>query len=62
MDAPEIEIGKMKSKQVVLGIVSFAVILLAWEAVVRWGWVSSFFASSGEVKPSRIRWCCREPC
>ena len=35
----------MKSAQVVLGILSFGVILLAWEAAVRWGWVSSFFVS-----------------
>jgi NitT/TauT family transport system permease protein len=35
----------MKSAQVVLGFVSFGVILLAWEAAVRWGWLNSFFVS-----------------
>jgi NitT/TauT family transport system permease protein len=35
----------MKSSPVVLGIASFAVILLAWESVVRLGWVNPFFVS-----------------
>ena len=35
----------MKSTPVVLGIGSFAVILLAWESVVRLGWVNPFFVS-----------------
>ena len=35
----------MKSSPVVLGIGSFAVILLAWESVVRLGWVNPFFVS-----------------
>jgi NitT/TauT family transport system permease protein len=35
----------MKSAQVILGIVSFGVMLLVWEATVRWGWVNSFFVS-----------------
>jgi len=35
----------MKSAPVVLGIASFAVILLAWESVVRLGWVNPFFVS-----------------
>ena len=35
----------MKSSPVVLGIASFAVILLAWEAAVRLGWVNPFFVS-----------------
>ena len=40
----------MKSPQVVLGIASFAVILLAWESAVRLGWVNPFFVS----QPSAI--------
>ena len=40
----------MKSPQVVLGIVSFAVILLVWESAVRLGWVNPFFVS----QPSAI--------
>ena len=35
----------MKTSPVVLGIASFAVILLAWESVVRLGWVNPFFVS-----------------
>jgi len=35
----------MKSAPVLLGIASFAVILLAWESVVRLGWVNPFFVS-----------------
>ena len=35
----------MKSSPLVLGIASFAVILLAWESVVRLGWVNPFFVS-----------------
>ena len=35
----------MKSSPVVLGIASFAIILLAWESVVRLGWVNPFFVS-----------------
>lgn len=35
----------MKSSPVVLGIASFAVILLVWESVVRLGWVNPFFVS-----------------
>jgi NitT/TauT family transport system permease protein len=35
----------MKSTPAVLGIASFAVILLAWESVVRLGWVNPFFVS-----------------
>ena len=35
----------MKLSPVVLGIASFAVILLAWESVVRLGWVNPFFVS-----------------
>ena len=35
----------MKSSPVVLGIASFAVILLGWESVVRLGWVNPFFVS-----------------
>lgn len=35
----------MKSAPAVLGIASFAVILLAWESVVRLGWVNPFFVS-----------------
>ena len=35
----------MKSSPVVLGIASFAVILLAWESVVRLGWVNPFLVS-----------------
>lgn len=35
----------MKSAPVVLGIASFAVILLVWESVVRLGWVNPFFVS-----------------
>ena len=35
----------MKSRPVLLGIVSFSVILLAWESVVRLGWVNPFFVS-----------------
>lgn len=34
-----------KMKPVVLGIASFAAILLAWEFVVRLGWVNPFFVS-----------------
>jgi len=38
--------GKMKStKPVLLGIASFAAILLVWETMVRLGWVSPFFTS-----------------
>jgi NitT/TauT family transport system permease protein len=40
----------MKSPAVILGITSFAVILLAWESVVRLGWVNPFFVS----QPSAI--------
>lgn len=36
---------RRKMKPVVLGIASFAVILLAWESVVRLGWVNPFFVS-----------------
>ena len=39
-----------KIKPVLLGIVSFAVILLLWESVVRLGWVNPFFIS----QPSAI--------
>ena len=34
-----------KSAPVVLGTASFAAILLAWELVVRFGWVDPFFVS-----------------
>jgi NitT/TauT family transport system permease protein len=34
-----------KMKPVFLGIASFAIILLAWEAAVRLGWVNPFFVS-----------------
>jgi len=34
-----------KSSPVILGVVSFASILLLWELVVRWGWVNPFFVS-----------------
>jgi len=40
----------MKSQQLVLGIASFGFILLAWESVVRLGWVNPFFVS----QPSAI--------
>ena len=40
----------MKSAPVVLGIASFAVILLLWESAVRLGWVNPFFVS----QPSAI--------
>jgi NitT/TauT family transport system permease protein len=41
---------KMKSAPFVLGIASFAVILLVWESVVRLNWVNPFFVS----QPSAI--------
>ena len=41
---------EMKSPAVILGITSFAVILLAWESVVRLGWVNPLFVS----QPSAI--------
>jgi NitT/TauT family transport system permease protein len=41
---------KMKSSPLILGIASFAIILLAWESVVRLGWVNPFFVS----QPSAI--------
>jgi NitT/TauT family transport system permease protein len=41
---------KMKSSPLILGMASFAVILLAWESVVRLGWVNPFFVS----QPSAI--------
>jgi NitT/TauT family transport system permease protein len=44
------DVWKMKSAPVVLGIASFALILLAWESVVRLGWVNPFFVS----QPSAI--------
>jgi NitT/TauT family transport system permease protein len=40
----------MKSSPFILGIASFAVILLAWESVVRLGWLNPFFVS----QPSAI--------
>jgi NitT/TauT family transport system permease protein len=40
----------MKASPVILGIVSFVALLLAWEAVVRLGWVNPFFVS----QPSAI--------
>src|SRR2546422_4937471 len=36
---------RMKSAPLLLGIVSFGVILVIWEGVVRFGWVNSFFVS-----------------
>jgi NitT/TauT family transport system permease protein len=41
---------KVKSAPVILGIASFAIILLVWESVVRLGWVNPFFVS----QPSAI--------
>jgi NitT/TauT family transport system permease protein len=41
---------RWKSAPVILGIVSFAVILFVWEAVVRLGWANPFFIS----QPSAI--------
>jgi NitT/TauT family transport system permease protein len=41
---------KIKSSPVVLGIASFAVIIAAWEAVVRFSWINPFFVS----QPSAI--------
>jgi NitT/TauT family transport system permease protein len=41
---------KMKSRPVLLGITSFAVVLFTWESVVRLGWVNPFFVS----RPSAI--------
>src|SRR5262245_1622669 len=38
-------IASWKSTPVILGIVSFASILLLWELVVRWGWINPFFVS-----------------
>ena len=43
-------IANWKSAPVLLGIVSFAAILLVWESVVRLGWVNPFFIS----QPSAI--------
>ncbi|PYS48622.1 MAG: ABC transporter permease, partial [Acidobacteria bacterium] len=43
-------IASWKSAPVLLGIVSFAVILLVWESVVRLGWANPFFIS----QPSAI--------
>jgi NitT/TauT family transport system permease protein len=43
-------IATSKSAPVLLGILSFAVILLVWESVVRLGWVNPFFTS----QPSAI--------
>ena len=40
----------MKASPVILGIVSFAALLLAWESLVRLGWVNPFFVS----QPSAI--------
>ena len=40
----------MKLAPLLLGIISFGVILVFWEAVVRFGWVNSFFVS----QPSAI--------
>ncbi len=40
----------MKSAPLLLGIISFAVILVIWEAVVHFGWVNPFFVS----QPSAI--------
>src|SRR5579863_5172936 len=42
--------ARWKSAPVLLGIVSFAAILLLWESVVRLGWVNPFFIS----QPSSI--------
>ena len=39
-----------KSAPVILGILSFVVIVVLWEAVVRLGWVNPFFVS----RPSLI--------
>jgi NitT/TauT family transport system permease protein len=43
-------VARWKSAPVLLGIVSFAAILLVWQSVVRLGWVNPFFIS----QPSAI--------
>src|SRR3989475_13140749 len=44
------DIGRMKTAPALIGITSFAVILLVWESAVRLGWISPFFVS----EPSAI--------
>jgi len=38
-------VGSWKMKPVALGLASFLIILLAWESVVRLGWINPFFIS-----------------
>ena len=45
----------MKSSPVVLGIASFAVIVLGWESVVRLGWVNPFFVSQPSAIAATLR-------
>src|SRR5438445_3905773 len=42
--------GRMKTAPALVGITSFAVILLVWESAVRFGWINPFFVS----EPSAI--------
>src|SRR5437867_4370833 len=44
------DIGRMKTAPALIGITSFAVILLVWESAVRFGWINPFFVS----EPSAI--------
>src|SRR6058998_518730 len=44
------DVGRMKTAPALIGITSFAVILLVWESAVRFGWINPFFVS----EPSAI--------